>query len=272
MIPSLRTCVLLLGLLGLVAVWASGRAGGIPDPPDVVPIGLFSEMDPSRELPVEWRSLSLAAAYKETTYDLVRLDGTVAVRARSASGTSAIGIKRQVDLTTHPILEWRWKIGGVIEDANVYKRQRFDAPVRVVVEFAYDDFGLISRLKIVAFRALGFDLFPRRSIMYVWTTRMGQYEVAPTPHARWIRMVSVRRGATGVGTWQTERRNVRKDYRRIFGEEPPPVSGIAFMTDTNSVGDTLTSYYGDILFRAEGTDVAVDTTLSRREASEEGGP
>lgn len=222
--------------------------------PGVVPIGVFSEMDPAQELPEGWKGLRLADAYKETRYELVRMNGTVVVRARSNASTSALGIERRVDLTTHPILEWRWKVGGVIEGSNLRKRNLFDAPARVVVDFEYDDLRLIYRLKTVALRALGYDIVPNRALMYVWTNRMKRQEVAPTPHAEWIQMVPVRRGSTHVGTWLTERRDVRADYRRVFGEEPPPVHGVALMTDTNSLCDSVTTYYGDIVFRAAPPD------------------
>lgn len=225
-------------------------------PADVVPIGMFSEMDPTRDRPEEWQALPLAEVYKKTVYDLVEKDGTVVLRARSDSSTSAIGVERRVDLMSRPILEWRWKVGGLIAGSDVRQRARFDAPARVVVDFEYDDLRLLYRLKTVAMRALGYDIVPKRSIMYVWSNRMPLETVASTPYAEWIKMVPVQRGSTKVGTWVTERRDVRADYRRIFGEEPPPVHGVALMTDTNSLGDSVTTYYGDIVFRRARPDSA----------------
>jgi hypothetical protein len=52
-----------------------------------------------------------------------------------------------------------------------------------------------------------------------------------------------------VGEWVSERRNVRADYREAYGEAPPPVNGIAIMTDTDNTGGTATALYGDIVFR-----------------------
>lgn len=258
------------GMLVFAGVWASlgttlhGESGGT----DVVPIGVFSEMDPTRGLPGEWKGLPLADAYRKTAYELVRLDDTVVLRARSDSSTSAIGVERRVDLTTHPILEWRWKIGDLIDGSNLRRRSRFDAPARVVVDFAYDDLRLMYRLKTVALRALGYDVVPNRALMYVWANRMKLQDVAPTPHAEWIQMVPVRRGSTHVGTWLTERRNVRRDYRRVFGEEPPSVHGVALMTDANSMGDSVTTYYGDIVFRASPSDSTITDALRQGRASQ----
>jgi hypothetical protein len=41
-------------------------------------------------------------------------------------------------------------------------------------------------------------------------------------------------------------RNIADDYRKAFGEEPPPIAGFAIMTDTDDTGDSVTSWYGDI--------------------------
>jgi hypothetical protein len=52
-----------------------------------------------------------------------------------------------------------------------------------------------------------------------------------------------------VGEWVEVERNVYEDYKRAFKEEPPPVSGIAVMTDTDQTGESATAWYGDIELR-----------------------
>ena len=47
-----------------------------------------------------------------------------------------------------------------------------------------------------------------------------------------------------------ERRNVHADYRRAFGEVPPPINGIHIMTDTDDTREFATAYYGDIVARS----------------------
>ena len=53
--------------------------------------------------------------------------------------------------------------------------------------------------------------------------------------------------ATGFGETHALK-GTSNDYRRAFGSEPPPVSAIAIMTDSDNTGSSLTSYYGDIYF------------------------
>ena len=42
-----------------------------------------------------------------------------------------------------------------------------------------------------------------------------------------------------------------QDYRAAFGGDPPPVNGIAIMTDTDNTNGEAAAYYGDIVFRAK---------------------
>jgi hypothetical protein len=72
--------------------------------------------------------------------------------------------------------------------------------------------------------------------------------VLPNAHTDRVRMIVVRSGTADAGRWVAETRNVLEDYRRAFGEEPPPVSGVAVMTDTDQTGGRATAWYGDIRF------------------------
>ena len=46
----------------------------------------------------------------------------------------------------------------------------------------------------------------------------------------------------------TEMRNIHEDYKQAFGEEPPMISGVAIMTDTDNTGESAIAWYGDITF------------------------
>ena len=48
-------------------------------------------------------------------------------------------------------------------------------------------------------------------------------------------------------------RNLYQGYKKAFGEEPPLISGVAIMTDTDNTGESATAYYGDILFKKSGS-------------------
>lgn len=57
-------------------------------------------------------------------------------------------------------------------------------------------------------------------------------------------MIAVKSGSVHVGQWVVERRDILKDYRRIFGQDPPKAGAIAIMTDTDNTGEKAVAYYG----------------------------
>ena len=40
-----------------------------------------------------------------------------------------------------------------------------------------------------------------------------------------------------------------EDYKTAFKQEPPSISGIAIMTDSDNTGESATAFYGDIIFK-----------------------
>ena len=71
----------------------------------------------------------------------------------------------------------------------------------------------------------------------------------PNAYTARAMMFVVESGARRVGEWVEMERNVYEDYKRAFKEEPPPVSGIAVMTDTDQTAEAATAWYGDIELR-----------------------
>ena len=111
-------------------------------------------------------------------------------------------------------------------------------------------FGFFDRAAYEALQALGYDQIPTRALNYIWASRVEKGTVLQIPFTDWVQMVAVESGSTNVGTWVTEQRNIRKDYRQAFGEEPPPINGLAIMTDTDNTGESATAYCGNIVARS----------------------
>ncbi len=213
-------------------------------------IGDFSSQSPLRDRPDGWEQVRFGENESSTTYDLVRTDSMVVVRARSSNGASGLITHQRVDLSRYPILEWRWKVDRLPEGADVTKDTTADAAARLYVTFDYDGLGLIDRLKLMLLRRVGYSKAPSRALNYLWASRRGQDESVESPYTDQIMVMPVRSGPDRVGQWIRERRNVLADYRQVFGESPPAVNGVAIMTDTDNTADTARAFYGDIVFRA----------------------
>lgn len=218
--------------------------------PDVLRVGAFSDQDPAQTLPDGWERIAFDDIENKTRYDLVRSDGSIVLRARSDGGASGLATSQRIDLAEYPILEWRWKVDGIVEEGNARMKEGDDYAARLYVTFDYDHLGFIDRAKLVVLRALGYDEIPTRALNYVWANRIERGAILENAYTDWVMMLAVRSGPRSVGKWVTERRNVLSDYRAAFGGDPPPVNGIALMTDTDNTGGEATTYYGDIVFRS----------------------
>ena len=64
-------------------------------------------------------------------------------------------------------------------------------------------------------------------------------------------MLAVRSGAPANTGWFHEKRNVRKDFRELFGEDVRQVDLIAIMTDTDDTGERAVGWYGELTFSAD---------------------
>jgi hypothetical protein len=64
-------------------------------------------------------------------------------------------------------------------------------------------------------------------------------------------MIAVQGKQQATGQWLNEKRNIREDYRRLFGDDIRYVDAVAIMTDTDNTGVEASAYYGDIYFSAE---------------------
>jgi hypothetical protein len=59
-------------------------------------------------------------------------------------------------------------------------------------------------------------------------------------------MIVVESGPAHVNQWRSARQNIVEDFRLAFGTDPPPITAIAVMTDTDNTGEKATAWYGDI--------------------------
>jgi hypothetical protein len=64
-------------------------------------------------------------------------------------------------------------------------------------------------------------------------------------------MIAVQAGNLQTGKWISEKRDIRQDYKNLFGEDIETVDAVAIMTDTDNNGSYAAASYGDIFFSAK---------------------
>jgi hypothetical protein len=213
---------------------------------DVTP---FSTARPGGSLPGGWHVWTLAKFKKQTSYDLVHKDGATVVMARSDDSASALlHPLDRVDARRFRDLAWRWKTDALIRDQDNNRSATEDAPLRLVVRFDGDrsklDFS--ERMFAAQVKAVTGQELPYATLMYIWARATPRETVITSRFTERIRMIVAESGTENLGAWQQVRRDLYEDFRRAYGEEPGPITGIGIMTDTDNTGGKAQSWYGDV--------------------------
>jgi hypothetical protein len=155
------------------------------------------------------------------------------LRLRSRGDNSTISKAVAVDVKKHPLLTWRWKVVTLPAGGDCRRKAADDEAAQIYVAFPRSPTALRSRI-----------------IGYVWDTTAPADTIVKSESSSLVTYVVVRSGATELGRWLTETRNVRDDYLRIYGEAPAEdVGAVSVAIDSNDTRSSAESYVGAIVFR-----------------------
>ncbi len=217
--------------------------------------GNFSASNSNAALPEDWQPLEFKDIETHTVYRLVNDNGIFVVQAESHASSSGLTRKLTVNPLEHPLLSWSWKIANVYEKGDISKKQGDDYPARIYITFAYDrdKVGFWERVKFNTIKLFYGEYPPINAINYIWASKAPPELITPNPFTDRVKMIVLQSGDEKKNQWISETRNIAEDYRKAFGEEPPMISGIAIMTDSDNTGESATAWYGNIVF-SRGTD------------------
>jgi len=168
----------------------------------------------------------------ETRYQLQTIDGVTALKADSHAAGSGLFKEQRIDLEKTPFLNWSWRIANRLNGINEQSK-------------AGDDYA--ARVYVVVSGGLVF--WRTKAINYVWASNTSKDSVWPNAFAGDHAMMLALRGLEApLNTWFSEKRNVRADLQKLFGEDIHYIDAVALMTDTDNSKGQITAYYGDIWF------------------------
>ena len=163
-----------------------------------------------------------------TDYESVS-DGRIQViEAKCDESASGLLWRDRIDLNATPSLAWRWKVESTYPGLNERVEEGDDYPARVYV---------------IHSGTMGFGT---RTIMYVWSNGEQGLEDWPDAYSDSAHVVPVRMGNDGVGEWQTQRRDVKEDFKKYFGLELKTLDGVALMSDCDDHHGKGHAWYGDL--------------------------
>ena len=237
-----------VGVAALVVTAAMGAAAGGDHTPEAaaqLPVP-FARPDQADEPPPGWSELEFRSVPHATRYRVVEDDGRAVVHAFSDRGGSLLYTDVAADPRRFAHLRWRWKVHTPVEAADLEQKRSDDAAARVCIGFAYhpDMVGCWQRLLYRMARRRWGEFPPYSGICYVWAASGEAGRVIPSPHYERAAGIIAESGTARAGEWVTEERDILQDYRAAFGADPPEISHLAVMTDSDDTGGLAEAWYG----------------------------
>lgn len=197
----------------------------------------------------DWTHVPLSKFKKDTEYTLARADAPAVLRGAAVSSASLYVSRFQPAMEVPARITWRWKTDALVAGADNRDEEREDAPLRMLVGFDGDHAALpeIEKKRFRRAKMLSGRDLPYAVLMYIWSEQVPVDTVIPSAHTGQIKMLVAASGSKGLGQWQTIRRNLAEDYRKAFGVDPGPVTGVAVMTDTDNTRTSAVGEYADIV-------------------------
>ena len=150
------------------------------------------------------------------------------LHAETKGVSAQIGYEAKWPLGDYPVLRWQWR--PIVFPSNTDERKKEGGDSVLGIYVVFGSWPFIKSLK------------------YVWSDTLPLGTCCDSPFSKSTKIIVVRSGRLGAGTWVTEVRDVLADYRRFFGDgdRNPVAEGIAILTDSDNTNSQAIGDYGDI--------------------------
>ena len=159
-------------------------------------------------------------------------DGNRALQIESDNSASALWYDLRNSHSVGRLLSWRWRVDtDAVHMLDERERRGDDYRARVLVIFGRD-----------------------RSLCYVWASSEPVGSVFASPADQRVTTIVLRSGDALVGKWQMEERDIERDYKSVWGENPEMLSALALIVDTDDTDSHATTRFDDVALTPTDTD------------------
>lgn len=187
----------------------------------------FSTWIAAKRIPPGWE---LKVKSGKAVFYVTRDGDIPALHLMSANSSFSLQGEVNVDVKQYPVLSWKWKVKQLPQGGDFRKSKTDDQAAQLFLAFT-----------------------KTKAIVYIWDTSAPQglmESTSPAPFMT-VKVVVVRSGPAELGKWITETRNVHEDYKKLYGDEPPMVSGIRLQINSQHTGTSAESYFADVVFKKQ---------------------
>ena len=172
---------------------------------------------------------------RQTAYNTFESGGDRVLVATSEDAAAGLVRRFETPPPERAILQWRWRVTrSLTENDRERERRGDDYAARVFVMFGDRPFRRGTR-----------------ALSYVWAGTEPVGARYRNPVVDDVATIVLRSGDGGAGRWHTEQRNLVVDFREAFGEDPPGISAIAVLVDTDDTDTELISWFDDFLLEVD---------------------
>jgi hypothetical protein len=178
---------------------------------------------PGPGLPRGWRLERVKGAAAPT----VAVTGAHALRVTTVRGAGFAVYRLRAPLAPAVgALAWQWRTSTPLRAAALRRRDRDDAPVRVLVVFQ-----------------------DGRMLFYTWGNREGRRERFRSWTGADRGVIVLERAEDADGSWHVERRDPFRDYRLVFTRAPQAIVAVGVGADTDQLGARSAAEVGDLAWQ-----------------------
>ena len=183
-----------------------------------------------------------------TRYSYVRHEGRDAVHAQADATGSILRHRHRIEPAELGRISFSWNVPPPGASANASLRDLDDVPVRVVLAFEGDRSrfsfknSMLSELSLL----LTGEELPFATLIYAWSRVNKPGDVVMHERTDRIRKLVVNSGDQGYNEWLNYERDIRADYRQVFGEEPGALLSFAVFTEGEKNEGQLQAFYGPL--------------------------
>jgi outer membrane protein OmpA-like peptidoglycan-associated protein len=215
--------------------------------PGIIPVSKFISLVMPAGLPEGW------SLEKKTGTPLMKMEkeGNAFFLHLTSPGSSSFGLRKEarIDVKKFPILCWRWKVNKLPRGGDVRKKSMDDQAVQVYVAFKEIGFPAVLNTPIIG---------------YIWDNEApkGWSGRSQQLGGDKLRYIVLRNRTDQTGKWYTERRNLYKDYKKLFGEikggEPQGLTtGLQIYINSQRTKSMADSLIGEIYFSDAPADIVL---------------
>jgi hypothetical protein len=250
-------CVLLAGLLGACAGGPEPEVATIapraPTPWDTASVSDGVRTGQAESAASRWQHLTFPGK-TANQFAYLQLDGRRVMGVRSSSAVSMLRKTVSIEPAQLAGLRFSWKVPGLIEGADLGRREKGDSPVRLVLAFDGDRSRMSQRDHMLSelARTLTGEEMPYATLMYVWSNHHAPGTVLKNSRTERIRKWVLESGPDSLNRWLDYERDIRADFVAAFGEEPGRLIAVGIMTDTDNTRSNTQAWYGPVMLGTAG--------------------